>query len=114
MLKYVKWVTIALAIITMVTILQSTTASGTVMQVQTTYSAKCALCHAADGSGNTPKGKELKMKDLRSPEVQKMTDAEMYKVIAKGKKKMPGYEASLGKQACNELVAYMRELAKKK
>jgi hypothetical protein len=36
---------------------------------------------------NTPKGKELKMKDLRSPEVQKMTDAEMYKVIAKGKRR---------------------------
>src|SRR5437588_5018263 len=32
------------------------------------YKANCAVCHAADGSGNTSSGKALKAKDLRSDE----------------------------------------------
>ena len=34
--------------------------------VKAIYAQKCASCHALDGSGNTAKGKELKLKDLRS------------------------------------------------
>src|SRR2546427_9367324 len=30
------------------------------------YKANCAVCHVADGSGNTSSGKALKAKDLRS------------------------------------------------
>ncbi len=26
-----------------------------------TYKAKCAMCHAADGSGSTPAGKSMKL-----------------------------------------------------
>src|SRR5437773_587501 len=40
------------------------------------YKTKCNACHGPDGSGQTPVGKSLKLGDLRSPEVQKMTDAE--------------------------------------
>jgi mono/diheme cytochrome c family protein len=77
------------------------------------YAQKCASCHALDGSGNTAKGKEMKLKDLRSPEVQKLSDAKLYELIAKGVKKMPGYEKQLGKEKCQALVAYTRALAKK-
>jgi mono/diheme cytochrome c family protein len=89
-------------------------ASGPAPQeARSLYVSKCASCHAADGSGNTAKGREMKLRDLRSAEVQKLTDAKLYEIIAKGAKKMPGYEKSLGKDKCQALVGYMRELAKK-
>ena len=37
------------------------------------YLDKCSVCHGKDGSGNTAKGRKLKAKDLRSPEIQKMS-----------------------------------------
>lgn len=78
------------------------------------YIQKCASCHAADGSGNTAKGKQLKARDQRSPEVQAMSDEELFEVIAKGKKKMPGYDKKLDKAKIQLLVAYTRELGGKK
>jgi mono/diheme cytochrome c family protein len=77
------------------------------------YKAKCASCHAADGSGNTSIGKAMKLRDLRSAEVQKQTDKELYTVTADGKGKMPGYKTKLSEAEINGLVAYMRDLAKK-
>ncbi|HZS08010.1 MAG TPA: cytochrome c [Blastocatellia bacterium] len=77
------------------------------------FASKCAACHGLDGSGNTAKGKEFKVRDLRSAEVQKQADAKLFEVIAKGVKKMPGYEKTLGKDKVEALVAYTRALAKK-
>lgn len=74
------------------------------------FNARCAGCHGADGSGNTPAGKRFKAPDLRSREVQALSDAQLYQVIAKGKGKMPGYENSLGAPTCKELAAYVRKL----
>lgn len=81
---------------------------------ETTFKSKCAACHGLDGGGNTPMGKSLKLRDLKSPDVQKQTDAQMLAIISKGKGKMPGYEKSLGGDTCKALVAHLRELAKKK
>lgn len=81
--------------------------------VVATYKAKCASCHGLDGSGNTVTGKKLKVRDLRSAEVQKMTDAQLQAVIAKGKGKMPAYEKALGAEQVKQLTAYTRQLAKK-
>jgi mono/diheme cytochrome c family protein len=78
------------------------------------YQTKCAACHAANGSGNSTVGKMLKVKDLRDPEVQKQSDADLTMIIAKGKNKMPSYEKSLKPQEIKGLVAYIRELAAKK
>jgi mono/diheme cytochrome c family protein len=52
--------------------------------------------------------------DFASPEVQKQTDAQLTDVISKGKNKMPGYEKSLKPEQVKDLVAFIRELAKKK
>lgn len=81
---------------------------------EATYKAKCAMCHGADGSGDTTMGKKMKVKDLRSEEVQKQTDAELAGIIAKGKSPMSAYEKQLDKAKIDEVVAYLRELAKKK
>jgi len=74
------------------------------------YKAKCAMCHGADGSGMTPMGKSMKLRDLRSPEVQKQSDAELTKVTADGKGKMPAYKGKLTDAEISAVVAHMRTL----
>jgi len=78
------------------------------------YKTKCATCHGADGKGGTPVGKKLGLRDFSSPEVQKMSDAELTTIIADGKGKMPGYKKSLKPEQIKDLTAFVRELAKKK
>lgn len=77
------------------------------------YKSKCASCHGADGSGQTPVGKSMKIRDLRSPDVQKQTDADLQKIMADGKGKMPAYKAKLSVADIASLVAYVRGLATK-
>lgn len=77
------------------------------------YKAKCASCHAADGSGNTPVGKSLKLRDLCSTDVQKLSDDELTKMIADGKGKMPGFAKKLSAEQIKALVATLRAMASK-
>jgi mono/diheme cytochrome c family protein len=77
------------------------------------YKAKCASCHGADGTGQTAMGKSMKLRDLGSAEVQKQSDADLYKVTADGKGKMPAYKAKLSDAEIKALVAHMRTFAKK-
>lgn len=77
------------------------------------FKAKCAMCHGPDGDGKTKMGEVLKVVDLRSPEVQKQSDAELAQAITKGKNKMPAYEGKLAKDQITKLVAYVREIGKK-
>ena len=76
----------------------------------TLYKTKCASCHALDGSGNTAIGKSMKLRDLRSAEVQALSDAQLTEIIGKGKGKMPGYEKSVGADGVKLLVAYIRSI----
>ena len=75
-----------------------------------TYKSKCASCHAADGSGNTTMGKKMGLKDLRSPEVQKLSDDQLYKITADGQKKMPAYKGKIADADIKALVTYMRAM----
>lgn len=77
------------------------------------YKTKCAACHGADGKGNTPAGKNMKVRDFASPEVAKETDEQLIEVTTKGRNKMPGYANSLKEAQIKELVEYIRDLAKK-
>jgi mono/diheme cytochrome c family protein len=72
------------------------------------YKTKCTPCHGADGSGQTPVGKNLKVRDLRSPEVKKLTDADIAKVLTDGKGKMP--KSKLEAADVKAVVAYIRTL----
>jgi len=78
------------------------------------YKAKCAGCHAPDGSGNSPVGKAMKAPDLRSDDVQKKSDAELIALTTDGKGKMPAYKGKLTDDQIKGLVGYVRELGKKK
>lgn len=77
------------------------------------YKANCAVCHAADGSGNSPSGKALKSKDLRADEAQKKSDAELADFITKGQGKMPPFGKKLKPEQIQQLVSYVRQLGKK-
>jgi cytochrome c6 len=77
------------------------------------YKGKCASCHGPDGAGATSVGKAMKVRDLRSADVQKQSDADLQKIISDGKGKMPAYKAKLSVADVSSLVAYIRGLAKK-
>ncbi len=79
-----------------------------------TFKTNCTLCHAADGSGNSPTGKALKAKDFSSDEVQKKSDAELADVISKGRGKMPAFGSKFSADVIKSLVAYIRHMPKSK
>lgn len=79
----------------------------------TTFKSKCAACHGPDGSGNTAIGTKLKMRDLRSLDVQNQTDSQLMDIIVNGKSPMPGYKSQLTDAQIKQLVGYIRGLAKK-
>jgi len=76
------------------------------------YKSKCAACHAADGSGNSPTGKALKVPDLNSPDIQGKSDADLAAAVTKGKGKMAAIKSVTDGQA-KALTTYLRQLAKK-
>jgi len=75
------------------------------------YKAKCLTCHAKDGSGNTPVGKSLQSADLRSPEVQKKSDAELTESISEGKGNMPAFKTLITEDEIHSVLSYVRTLA---
>ena len=77
------------------------------------FKSKCAMCHGADGAGQTAMGKALKIPDLHSEVVQKRSDAELAEIISKGKNKMPAYDTKLNKEQITKLIGCIRDLAKK-
>src|SRR5437763_11645793 len=76
------------------------------------FKARCAMCHGPDGSGLTPVGKSLKVRNLRSADVQKQSDAELAKIISNGKGKMPAMKANLSGADIRTLVAHIRTFKK--
>ena len=77
---------------------------------QDVFKAKCAMCHSADGSASTGMGKSMGLKPLSSPEVQKMSDADMAALIADGKGKMPASKGKLTDAQISDVVAYVKTL----
>jgi mono/diheme cytochrome c family protein len=77
------------------------------------FRSNCVICHGGDASGNTALGKKYKVRDLRSAEAQKATDAEWFDLISKGKKPMPGFAGRLKDDQIHEVISYLRELGKK-
>jgi len=72
------------------------------------YDKSCKSCHGADGAANPAISKMMKVdiKDLKSPEVQAMSDDGLKKVITDGKGKMKPMSAAASSAA--DIVAYIR------
>jgi cytochrome c6 len=77
------------------------------------YKSKCQMCHAADGSGNTPAGKSTKARPFDSPEVLKLSDDDLIKVTKSGQGKMPAYASKLTDDQIKAVVAHIHTLQKK-
>jgi len=79
-----------------------------------TFLKHCAACHGPDGMGKEAVAKMMKttIPPLPSPEVQKLTDAEMTKAIREGKGKMQPVKDLSNADVAN-LIAFTRSLAKK-
>ena len=61
-------------------------AAGDAAKGEKLYATKCKSCHGAQGQGNPAIAKSLKVefRDLKSAEIQKMTDAELKKLAVGG------------------------------
>lgn len=79
-----------------------------------TFEANCSVCHDEDGSGDTPIGMSLEIPDLRSDEVQKLSDEELIAIVTNGKDPMPSFKGKLTADEIKGVVAYVRTFAKKK
>lgn len=78
-----------------------------------TWNAKCAMCHAKDGSGNTAMGKKGGAKDYTKADVQAaLTDEALTKAIKDGAGKMPGFKDKLTDDDVKGLVAQIRSFKK--
>lgn len=73
----------------------------------------CKSCHGGDGTPNANIAKMMKveMRDLRSAEVQALSDSDLKKIITEGKGKMKAAKAVTGDSVDN-VVAYVRSLKK--
>jgi len=84
-------------------------AQATPGEGEKTYVDKCAPCHARDGSGDTARGRTMKVPDLRSAEIQKKTDSQLMEAIVKGK-----IHATVNKEVADErllkVVLFLRTL----
>src|SRR5262249_25092298 len=76
------------------------------------YKTNCAICHGADGNGQTPAGRPLKLKDLGSAEVQKLSNAEMQKIISEGKGSMPAFKDKFDQASIDAVIGFIRTLKK--
>jgi mono/diheme cytochrome c family protein len=90
----------------------STTAALAQESGADTYKAKCAMCHGADGLAANAMGKMYKIPPFNSPDVVKMSDADLIAATKNGKGKMPAYAGKLTDPQIKDVVAYIRTLQK--
>lgn len=92
--------------------LSATAARAAAADGKPVFTAKCQMCHGADGAGKTPMGTKLNIADLRSDAVQAKSEAELEKTVAAGKNKMQGYGGKLTKAQIADVTAYVKTLKK--
>jgi len=83
---------------------------------ETLFGMGCATCHGRDGHQPTPIGKAMypRVLDLGSPEVQKMSDREIFWVVKNGIRLsgMPAFAKIESDEQIWELAYYVRSLGK--
>jgi cytochrome c6 len=107
----VKYLSLRLSLTTLLAcgVMAICSASAIAQDAASTYKARCAMCHGADG-----KGGKMGTKDFASPDIQGQTDAQLTETITKGKPpKMPAYGDKLKESEIKDLVGYIRGLGKK-
>ena len=74
----------------------------------------CIVCHGPDGRAQTETGTKVGAADLTADAVQQQGDSQLSKIIQDGKGKMPAFEGKLTDDEIRAVIAYIRQLAKKK
>jgi cytochrome c6 len=104
----------ALTVVLLLMIASAATAVAQNASAKDLFVSKCAICHGADGSAKTPMGKNLKIRDFHSPDVQSQSDADLKTMITKGKGKMPAFDGKLTGEQIDLLIGHIREIGKQK
>ena len=78
-----------------------------------TYTAKCQMCHGADGMGATPAGKAMKAIPFNDPQILNKSDADLIAATKNGKGKMPAYAGKIPDGDIKAVIAYIHTLQKK-
>ena len=103
------------AIITMTAVLTAGSAAWAADAAagKAVFDMKCKTCHLADGAGNPgiAKAMGVTLKPLGGEEVQKMSDADLKKVVMMGSGKMKPVSSATPAQT-DDVVAYVRTLKK--
>ena len=99
---------VALLMISSASIASAQSAAG-----KNIFVSKCSICHGPDGSGKTSMGKTMNVADLRSPAIQKLSDADLKTAISTGKNKMPPFKGKLTDAQMTDVIGYIRDLGKK-
>jgi mono/diheme cytochrome c family protein len=75
------------------------------------YATKCKACHGATGQGNPAiaKSQGVTFRDLKSPEVQKQSDAELKKLALGGHGKKKPVKTVTPEQL-SDIIAFMRTM----
>ena len=105
-------VAMAVAMVLSLALPQTAFSGGDAEKGKALYTAKCKMCHAAEGEGNPGMAKALKVeiKALGSKEVQAMKDAELKKDFTEGNGKMKPVKLT-DEEAAN-VIAFLRTLKK--
>ena len=77
------------------------------------FKAKCVACHGSNGRGS-PVGKSLGVADLQSKEIQRKSDAELFRIITEGNGDMPSFKSNTTTAEIRALVKHLRSLPGKK
>ena len=94
-------------------LLLALTSSAAETSRQVWVRSKCALCHGMDGSGLTDAGRSSKAPDLRTPEIQKLSNIALANSIAAGHKGMPSFRKQVDAERVRLLIEYIRALPAK-
>jgi mono/diheme cytochrome c family protein len=90
-------------------------AADPVSHGQQIYQARCALCHGAEGKGDGPASAALNPKPRNHTDGAYMstrTDEDLMAVIHDGKGGMPAWKSVLTEQEMQDVLKYVRTLAK--
>jgi len=74
------------------------------------FKAKCAMCHGPNGDASSGMAKSMGLKPLASPDVQKMSDADLTALVTNGKGKMPASKGKLTDDEISAVVKYVKTL----
>jgi mono/diheme cytochrome c family protein len=81
------------------------------------FKQNCAVCHGANGRGDTPQGKFLKTPDFTDPIWRKKNSSitgtkSLRAAVTRGKDKMPAFGTILTQSEINSLVDRVRKFRK--